>query len=107
MATKYWRRGLKSPAGYGLLDENYPAIEAISRPGAVSPSFDALTENNCPLKKLLYSGRMMVLYERLLGGAVRHYDFTWLSSAKSDGKTGMAGCPATLYCCAKSSAGAG
>jgi len=73
-------------AGHGLLDENYPAIEAVSKPGAVSPSFDVLTENNRPLKRLLYAGRMMALHERLLVGAVRHYDFTWLRAVPGGGK---------------------
>ena len=28
--------------------------------------------------RLLYEGRMMAFYTRLLGGEVRHFDFTWL-----------------------------
>jgi ectoine hydroxylase-related dioxygenase (phytanoyl-CoA dioxygenase family) len=30
------------------------------------------------MHKLLYSGRMMELYRRFLGGPVLHYDFTWI-----------------------------
>jgi ectoine hydroxylase-related dioxygenase (phytanoyl-CoA dioxygenase family) len=37
-----------------------------------------LAHDNEPLHRLLYSGRIMRLYERLLGGPVRHYDFTWM-----------------------------
>ena len=63
----------------GAPDEGHPLIEAVSKPsGRKIPGFDALTADNAPLKELLYSGRMMLLYERLLGGPVRHYDFTWL-----------------------------
>jgi len=65
-------------AELGLLDENHPAIEAITKPGSGGANFESLTGNNAPLKKLLYSGAMMALYERLLGGAVLHFDFTWL-----------------------------
>jgi hypothetical protein len=77
-------------ADLGALDESYPAIEAIGRPGGKADpgrvGFDSMTEGNAPLKKLLYSGRMIGLYERLLGGAVRHYDFTWFRAVAGGGK---------------------
>ena len=74
-------------AGLGVLDEKNPVMEAIGKPGAGGVGFEALTENNAPLKKLLYSGRMMEFYQQLLGGAVRHYDFTWFRAipARSNG----------------------
>ena len=37
-----------------------------------------LADDNEPLHRLLYGGRMMEFYERFLGGPVRHYDFTWM-----------------------------
>ena len=37
-----------------------------------------LAHDNEPLHRLLYGGRMIEFYERFLGGAVRHYDFTWM-----------------------------
>jgi len=62
----------------GLLDPAYPAIESVVRAG-VNLSFKPdLAENNAPLYQLLYGGAMMRIYERLLGGAVRHFDFTWM-----------------------------
>lgn len=73
-------------AAHGALDDNYPAIDAISKPGVKGPGFDELTTGNAPLKKLLYTGRMMALYERLLGGTVRHYDFTWLRAMPGGGR---------------------
>jgi ectoine hydroxylase-related dioxygenase (phytanoyl-CoA dioxygenase family) len=73
-------------AAHGSLDENYPALEAVGRPGGGSPGFDAMAVDNRPLKRLLYTGRMMALYERLLGGEVRHYDFTWLRAVAGGGK---------------------
>ena len=74
----------------GLLAPDYPAIEAVSKPGVRLPDWDRLvaetTGDNPPLKKLLYSGRMMTLYERLLGGAVRHFDFTWFRAVPAGGQ---------------------
>ncbi|HET7768550.1 MAG TPA: phytanoyl-CoA dioxygenase family protein [Chloroflexota bacterium] len=39
-----------------------------------------LARTNAALQRLLYGydGRMMALYRALLGGEVKHYDFTWL-----------------------------
>lgn len=73
-------------SGLGLLDENYPAIEAVCKPGANGPGMEALTANNAPLKKLLYSGRMTDFYKQFLGGAARHYDFTWLRANPGGGQ---------------------
>jgi len=70
----------------GLLDENRPAMEAVSKPDAGGAGFGPMTDDNEPLKKLLYSGRMMALYERLLGGVVRHYDFTWFRAVPGGGR---------------------
>jgi len=70
----------------GALEEDHPEIEAVSKPGAGAPGFEGLTKENVPLKRLLYGGRMMALYERLLGGAVRHYDFTWLRAVEGGGR---------------------
>jgi len=72
-------------AGFGLLDENHPAMDAISKPGATGVDFEPLTADNAPLQKLLYSGRMIDLYTRFLGGAVRHYDFTWFRAVPGGG----------------------
>jgi ectoine hydroxylase-related dioxygenase (phytanoyl-CoA dioxygenase family) len=68
------------------LDENYPVMEAVNKPGAAGPDMDALTGNNIPLKKLLYSGPMIEFYEQLLGGEVRHYDFTWFRAVPGGGR---------------------
>jgi len=70
----------------GLLDENQPVMDAVSKPGAGGAGFDPMTANNVPLQKLLYSGRMMELYTRFLGGPVRHYDFTWFRAVPGGGK---------------------
>jgi hypothetical protein len=61
----------------GALDPNYPAMEAVTRPGVRVPGFQDLTVGNAPLTELLYGRRMLEVYGTLLGGPVRHYDFTW------------------------------
>lgn len=63
--------------GLGLLDGNHPVLDAVCKSGAGGADMRVLTENNAPLHSLLYSKRMLGLYERMLGGAVRHYDYTW------------------------------
>ena len=39
-----------------------------------------LARDNAPLVRVLYEGAMMDFYRRLLGGAVRHFDYTWVRS---------------------------
>lgn len=62
----------------GLLDPSFPPDEAVAAPGLSLQFKPDLAHDNEPLHRLLYSGRMIELYERFLGGAVRHYDFTWM-----------------------------
>lgn len=65
-------------AAEGLLDPAYPAIDSVASEGAGVAFKPDLAHDNPPLMKLLYAGRMMAFYERFLGGAVRHFDFTWM-----------------------------
>ncbi len=59
------------------LDENFPADDAIPR--AAAPLVIRADLTSAPaLQKLLYDGAMMRFYESFLGGAVRHFDYTWL-----------------------------
>jgi hypothetical protein len=73
-------------AARGLLDENYPRTEAVMKSGATGAGDGSLVESNAPLKRLLYSGRMMEFYGRFLGGPVRHFDFTWFRAIKGGGQ---------------------
>ena len=78
------RRVLEKLAKRGILEPKAPLMEGRVRKGAQT-SFDAsLAKDNEPLHRLLYSGPMMRFYEFFLGGAVRHFDFTWFR-AKSPG----------------------
>lgn len=62
----------------GYTEPGTPPAELVARPGIDIAFMPELARDNPPLRKLLYSGRMIAFYERFLGGAVRHFDFTWL-----------------------------
>ncbi len=65
-------------AAGGMLDLNYPVMDAVAPPKEASVFTPKAARHNAPLERVLYAGRMMEFYRRLLGGPVRHYDFTWL-----------------------------
>lgn len=69
---------LERLAAEGFLDPTYPVYEAVAHAEARTSFKPDLAQDNAPLMQLLYAGRMMRFYERLLGGAVRHFDFTWI-----------------------------
>ena len=74
----------------GVLAPGSAPIDAVARPGvAIEFGRDGadLVAGNEPLHRLLYSGAMIALYEALLGGAVRHLDFTWLRIIPPGGGT--------------------
>ncbi|MDQ2733382.1 MAG: phytanoyl-CoA dioxygenase family protein [Armatimonadota bacterium] len=62
----------------GCLDESYPTMDAVAKPGVCGAFRPDMAANNPPLHKLLYTGRMMDFYAEFLGGEVRHFDFTWM-----------------------------
>lgn len=68
----------KRLAQAGYLDETFDIDEAVAVRGKASNFAPDLALDNEPLHRVLYSGRMMAFYERLLGEDVRHFDFTWL-----------------------------
>jgi hypothetical protein len=70
----------------GLLDPSFPVTEGIPAPGVKDGFVPQLARNNPPLERVIFGGPMMSLYERLLGGAVRHFDYVWLR-AKRPGVT--------------------
>jgi hypothetical protein len=67
-------------AALDMLVPDQPIIEAVYRAGTPAAFMPQLAHDNPPLMKLLYSGRMIRFYERLLGGPVRHFDYTWCRS---------------------------
>ncbi len=50
-------------------------FNTAGRPISFKPE---LADDNPPLARLLYDGPMMDFFGAFLGGAVRHYDFTWM-----------------------------
>jgi hypothetical protein len=82
----------------GVLEARREVVRRLEAAGHIKPGTDPmdailnpalnrhsnfqpdLARGNAPLHTVLYAGSMIDLYERLLGGAVRHYDFTWLRS---------------------------
>jgi hypothetical protein len=73
-------------AARGMLDANFPRIDAITRLGVTMRGDHDLARNNAPLAKLLYTGKMIELYEKLLGGPVRHFDNTWFRAVPGGGQ---------------------
>lgn len=68
-------------AEVGWLDPASPPLEAVATaeiPGKPMDEKAGWARESEALQRLLYTGRMMALYRRLLGGEVRHFDYTWL-----------------------------
>lgn len=63
-----------------VLDARRDVLDRIAAlaGGARSSLLSDLARQSRPLQQLLYGWRMTILYERLFGEAVRHFDFTWL-----------------------------
>ena len=73
-------------AELGCLDERFPREAAISKPNMGTQFIpEKLARENRALHQLLYAGAMMEMYERFLGGPVRHFDYTWFRSVPGGG----------------------
>jgi hypothetical protein len=56
-------------------------MDAIIHPDVPSRGYQPeLAVGNEPLMRVIYDGAMMAFFESFLGGAVRHFDYTWLRS---------------------------
>ena len=69
---------LERLANSGCLESGTPIEAAVARKDRGSYFMPELADGNPALMRLLYQGRMMTFFERLLGGEVRHFDFTWM-----------------------------
>jgi len=65
-------------AAAGVLDESFPRMEGVCKPGSGYVFKPELTNNNPAIQNLLYGGRLPAFYTKFFGEDVRHYDFTWL-----------------------------
>ncbi len=61
-----------------LTDPAHPSDRAVAPQGSGLAIKPDLSHDNPALHSLLYDGTLMRFYERLLGGAVRHFDYTWM-----------------------------
>jgi Phytanoyl-CoA dioxygenase (PhyH) len=74
----------------GILDPTFPALDGVLRPGAevrIGIGGRDLVAGNVLLHRILYTGRIVRFFEHLLGGAVRHFDYTWLRAVPPGGST--------------------
>lgn len=62
----------------GCLDEAFDASQAVVKSNEGLGFSPDLAVDNAPLQRVLYSGRMIEIYEKLLDEEVRHFDFTWM-----------------------------
>ncbi len=65
-------------AAAGVLDERFPAIDGVCKPGSGYVFKPELTNNNPAVQNLLYGQRLTDFYRAYFGEEIRHYDFTWL-----------------------------
>ncbi len=75
---------LERLAEAGWLDSAYPSMEAIVDEHWTPTPRPDLVQGNEPLRRLLYSGRMIEFYTRFLGGEVAHFDFTWTRAMRPE-----------------------
>jgi hypothetical protein len=69
---------LRRIAKEGKLDPAHAVDEGVCLPGGIGSLSASLAQDNEPMHRLLYSGRMMDFYRGFLGGPVLHFDFTWV-----------------------------
>jgi ectoine hydroxylase-related dioxygenase (phytanoyl-CoA dioxygenase family) len=67
----------KKLAAEDLLHPDYPAIEGVAKPQARTVFRPDLAFRNQAIESLIYGRKVIEFYQELLGGPVRHYDFTW------------------------------
>jgi hypothetical protein len=76
----------KRLAELGMLDPDQPPLQAVTRSGVCTRGDHDLAANNRPLETLLYTGPMIDVFTRLLGGPVRHFDYTWFRAVPGGGE---------------------
>ncbi len=65
-------------AAEGLTDPAHPADLAVAPTDSTLAFKPDLAHDNPVLHQLLYGEQLLGFYQRLLGGPVRHYDYTWM-----------------------------
>jgi ectoine hydroxylase-related dioxygenase (phytanoyl-CoA dioxygenase family) len=67
----------KKLAAEGLLHPDYPACEGVANPEERTVFRPDLAFRNRKIEDLIYGPNVISFYQELLGGPIRHYDFTW------------------------------
>lgn len=65
-------------AADGSLDPDFPTLDAISRKDLEMGFRPDIANGNQVLESLIYGLQLVTWFEGLLGGPIRHYDFSWL-----------------------------
>ena len=73
----------------GVLDPAFPSIQAIARQDVEMYFRPDLARKNPQVEAVVYGPRMLGFFEAFLGGAVRHYDHTWVRAVAH----GLGTCP--------------
>jgi ectoine hydroxylase-related dioxygenase (phytanoyl-CoA dioxygenase family) len=64
-------------AAEGLLHPDYPPFDGVAKPDQRTVFRPDLAFRNRAIESLIYGTRVIEFYRALLGGPIRHYDFTW------------------------------
>ncbi|MFN8490606.1 MAG: phytanoyl-CoA dioxygenase family protein [Caldilineaceae bacterium] len=69
---------LERLAEQGHIDRSAPLIEGKAAPDTRVAFKPDIAVKNPFVHKVVYAGPMMAMFERFLGGPVRHFDYTWI-----------------------------
>lgn len=62
----------------GMLHPDHPSMDGVMSDDYGAAFHPTLSENNAPLRNVLYGERLTGFYEKFYEEDIRHYDFTWL-----------------------------
>ena len=62
----------------GALHPDAPVLDGVANPKHPLGLSPELARNNPALDRVLYAGKLLDLFQALLGGPIRHFDYTWL-----------------------------
>ena len=65
-------------AAEGHLDLNHPLAEGVAAPDATVAFKYEIALKNPQVHQVVYGERMMAFFKHFLGGAARHFDYTWI-----------------------------
>ena len=78
---------LEKLAAEGHIDLNYPLADGVASPTTRVAFKPEIAVKNPFVHNVVYEGPMMAMFEQFLGGAVRHFDFTWIRAVAPGNST--------------------